>query len=87
MSSEMPFVGPVGFSSDGATLYYAPCYSPAKGMPCVAKRSSDGGLTWSFMDVNANGSKVFNMASLPPNNKRCARGCAAPQSVHCPSLG
>jgi hypothetical protein len=70
MTNDMPWAPPVGFSADGATLFFAPCWDPSKNMPCVAKRSTDGGLTWSYMDVNAGGAKVFNKDGMPPNNKR-----------------
>jgi hypothetical protein len=69
-TADMYFAPPVGFSADKATLFWAPCYAPSRGMPCVAKRSNDSGVTWAYMDVNSEGGKVFNIASLPPNNKR-----------------
>lgn len=45
MTSDLGFTPPVGFSADGQTLYFAPCWDTSKGMPCVTKRSTDGGLT------------------------------------------
>lgn len=74
MTTDMPFASPVGFSSDGATLYFAPCWGPGSGEPCVAKRSTDGGITWSPMNVNAGGAAVFNQKALPPNNQRWGFG-------------
>lgn len=70
MTTDMPWAPPVGSSADGQTLYFAPCWDPSRNMPCVAKRSTDGGITWSYMDVNAQGATVFNSKSMPWNNKR-----------------
>ena len=42
-SLAQPFAPPVGFSSDGQTLFFVPCWDPSRGMPCVAKRSTDSG--------------------------------------------
>ena len=72
MTSDLPFAPPVGFSSDGKTLFYAPCWDPSRNMPCVAKRSTDAGVTWAARDINSGGETVFGQSSLPPNNKRCA---------------
>jgi hypothetical protein len=69
--TNLSFVGPVGFSADSQTLFFAPCNGgPASSDPCVAKRSSDGGVTWSNMNVNAGNRTVFNIPSYPPQSQR-----------------
>ena len=70
MSGDLPFAPPVGFSADGTTLFFAPCWGADKNQPCVAKRSTDGGVTWNFMDVNSEGDTVFGNPKLPANQKR-----------------
>jgi hypothetical protein len=70
MTSDLPFAPPVGFGADGKTLFFAPCWGADKNQPCVAKRSSDAGVTWEFMDVNSNNDTVFDNPTMPPNNQR-----------------
>lgn len=63
----------------------------------MAKRSTDAGVTWNYMDINAAGSTVFNVPSLPPNNKRYVRVifvanpmmqpcCGTPKESYCYNL-
>ena len=42
--------GPVGFTSDADTLVFASCKNPAS-YKCVARRSTDAGITWSPINV------------------------------------
>lgn len=38
MTTDMGFAPTVGFSSDGATLFFAPCWDPSKSEPHRAMR-------------------------------------------------
>lgn len=80
LSSDIEFASPVGFAADNRTLFYASCDNPARTPPgeepppCVAKRSTDGGLTWVPMDVNAGGATVPGAPGATPNNRRRGGG-------------
>lgn len=87
MTNDLPFAPPVGFSADGQTVYFAPCWAPADGMPCVSKRSVDGGVTWSAIDINSGGKTVFNIAGLPPNNQRWGQRRGRPFALLTRGLG
>lgn len=43
MTTDMGFAPTVGFSADGTTLFFAPCWDPSKKMPSVSPSAAPMG--------------------------------------------